>query len=149
MPLGTEVGLGPDDIVLDRDPATPIKKGQSPLPNFQPMSIVAKRLDGSRWHLAWHGIGPRPRPHCARWGLSSLPKKGQSLQFSAHFYRGQTDGWIQMPLGMEVGLGPDGIVLDGDRGPKKGIAPSPIVGSCLLWLNGCMYQDTTWYEGRP
>ena len=25
MPLGTEVGLVPDDIVLDGDPATPIK----------------------------------------------------------------------------------------------------------------------------
>jgi len=52
MPLITEVGL--DDIVLDGDPAlfSP-KRGRSPLPNFRPMSIVAKRLDGSRWHLAW------------------------------------------------------------------------------------------------
>ena len=29
------------------------KRGQSPLPNFRLMSIVAKQLDGSRWHLAW------------------------------------------------------------------------------------------------
>jgi len=29
------------------------KRGRSPLPNFRPMSVVAKRLDGSRWHLAW------------------------------------------------------------------------------------------------
>jgi len=27
MPLGTEVGLGPDDIVLDGDPAPPPLKG--------------------------------------------------------------------------------------------------------------------------
>jgi len=27
--------------------------GRSPLPNFRPMSIVAKWLDGSRWYLAW------------------------------------------------------------------------------------------------
>ena len=27
MPLGTEVGLGPGDIVLDGDPALPPKKG--------------------------------------------------------------------------------------------------------------------------
>jgi len=54
MPLGTEVGLGPDDIVLDGDPAPPSpKRGQSPLLNFRPVSIVAKLLDGSRWHLAW------------------------------------------------------------------------------------------------
>ena len=50
MPLGTEVGLGPDDIVLDGDPSPPsLKRGQSHLPNFRPMSIVAKLLDGSRW----------------------------------------------------------------------------------------------------
>ena len=37
MPLGTEVGLGPDDIVLDGDPAPPSpKRGQSPFPNFRP-----------------------------------------------------------------------------------------------------------------
>ena len=41
MPLGTEVGLGSDDIVLDGDPAHP-QKGTHP--NFRPMSIVAKRL---------------------------------------------------------------------------------------------------------
>jgi len=29
-------------------------------------------------------------------------------------YCGQTVGWIKMPLGMEVGLGPGHIVLDGD-----------------------------------
>ena len=49
MPLGMEVGLGPGDFVLDGDPALLPKKGGS---NFQPMSVEAKRLDGSRWHLA-------------------------------------------------------------------------------------------------
>ena len=39
MPLGTEVCLGPDDIVR-WGPASP--KGARP-PNFRPMSIVAKR----------------------------------------------------------------------------------------------------------
>ena len=53
MALGVEVGLGPRYIVLDGDPAPLPKGGQSPIPNFQPMSIVAKRLDGSRRHLAW------------------------------------------------------------------------------------------------
>ena len=52
MPLGMEVGLGPGDFVLDGDPAPLPKKGAEPVPNFRPMSIVAKRLDGSRWHLA-------------------------------------------------------------------------------------------------
>jgi len=47
------VGLSPGDFVFDEDPAPSPKRGWSPLPNFQSMSIVAKRLDGSRWHLAW------------------------------------------------------------------------------------------------
>jgi len=41
MPLGTEVGLGPGDIVLDGDP-DPSEWGTT-TPTFQPMSIVAKR----------------------------------------------------------------------------------------------------------
>ena len=53
MPLGKEVDLGPHDIVLDGDPAFPSQKGGGASPKFRPMSIVAKRLDGSRWHLAW------------------------------------------------------------------------------------------------
>ena len=34
-------------------------------------------------------------------------------------------GWIKMPLGMKVGLGPCHIVLDGDPAPppKKGAEP--------------------------
>jgi len=76
IPLGTEVGLSPDDIVLDGDPASPPQKGGwSPLPDFRPMSIVAKQLDGSKCHLAWIGGGPSSRPHCARWGPSCPQKK--------------------------------------------------------------------------
>jgi len=45
----------------------------------------------------------------------SLPKKeAEPPQFSAHLYCGQTAGWIKMALGMQVGLGPVHIVLDGD-----------------------------------
>jgi len=33
MPLGTQVGLGPGDIVLDGDPAPPTK-GHIPIPQF-------------------------------------------------------------------------------------------------------------------
>ena len=54
MPLRMEVNLGPGDLVLDGDPApgSPPQKG-SGAPNFRPIFIVAKRLDGSRWHLAY------------------------------------------------------------------------------------------------
>jgi len=44
MKLGKHVGLGPGHIVLDGHPAPLPKRGRSP--NFRPMSIVAKCLDG-------------------------------------------------------------------------------------------------------
>jgi len=61
-------------------------------------------------------------------------------QFSAHVYCGQTAGWITVALGMEVGLGPGHIVLDGDTAPlpQKGTEPPPIFGPCLLRPNGWM-----------
>jgi len=55
-----------------------------------------------------------------------------------------------MPLGMEVGLSPGDFVLDGDPAlTPKGAEPHPIFGPRLLWPNGCMDQDVTWYGGRP
>jgi len=42
-----------------------------------------------------------------------------------------------MPLGMEVGLGPGNIVLDGNpASPKKRGTAAPLFGPCLLWPNG-------------
>ena len=78
MALGMEIGLSPGEC-------PPPQKVEEPPPNFLPISIVAKRLDGSRWP-----------------------------PFSAHIYCDQTAAWIKMPLGTEVGLGPDHIALDGD-----------------------------------
>jgi len=43
MPLGTEVGLGPGDVVL-HGAQLPPKRGTAP--SFRPMSIVVKWLDG-------------------------------------------------------------------------------------------------------
>jgi len=40
-----EIGLGPGDCVR-RGPSYPRKNGIPTPPNFLPMSIVAKRLDG-------------------------------------------------------------------------------------------------------
>ena len=51
-PLGSEVHLGPDHIVLDGDPA-PLSKRRGRAPNFWPISVLAKRLDAPRCHLVW------------------------------------------------------------------------------------------------
>ena len=69
MPLGTEVNLGPGDVVLD-GVAAPPKRGAVP----QFASIVTKRLDGD---TTWYGSRPRPRPHCIRRRPTS-PRKGHS-----------------------------------------------------------------------
>jgi len=95
------------------------------------------------------GLGPR------RIQLDDDPvppqKRGQSSpppQFSAHVCCGQTAVWIKMPLDMEMqGFGPGHIVLDGDPAfPQlpKGVE-SPLFGPYLLWANGWMDQDATWY----
>jgi len=53
-----------------------------------------------------------------------------------------------MPLGMEVHVGSGDDVLDGVAAPpKRGTAP--VFGSCLLWPNGWMDEDATWYRSRP
>ena len=74
------------------------------------------------------------------------PKRGHSSpQFSAHVCCGQTAGWIKMPLGMEVGLGP-GHKLPGLKG-----AQSPLFGYvyCGQSARRMMGQYATWYESRP
>jgi len=48
MPLGKEVGLGLGHTVLDGTQLLP--KGEQ-LPNFRPISVLAKLLDGSSCHL--------------------------------------------------------------------------------------------------
>jgi len=66
-----------------------------------------------------------------------LPKKGATTQVSAHACCGQTAGWIKMPLGTEVGLGPHDIVLDGDPAPppRKEVQQPPL----LLFLPCSFY----------
>jgi len=54
-----------------------------------------------------------------------------------------------MTLGIEMGVGPGHIVLDGDPAPLPQKGHPPIFGPFLLWPNGWMHQDATWYGGRP
>ena len=115
MKLGTLVGLGPDDIVLDEDPAPlPKKGGGALLPNFRPMSIVAKWLDGSRRHLArrWALVqatlldgDPAPYPKSG----GAPPIFGPRLLWP--------NGCMDQDATTEVGLGLRDIVLYGDPVP--------------------------------
>jgi len=60
---------------------------------------------------------------------------------------GQTVGFMTIPLRMEVGLGQGHIVLYGNPGPPTKRHTS-ILGPFLLWPNGWMDKDATWYKGR-
>jgi len=125
-------------------PSSPIPKA----PNFRPMFIVAKRLDGSRQHLAWRWASVQAIL-CEMGTHLPSPKGGTVPKFSAHFYFGQTAGCIKMPLGIELGLGPRHIVLDGDPAPpQKGHIPNFRPMSIVdKRLDGSI--DATWYGGRP
>ena len=104
----------------------------------------------------WHGGGPRSRPHCARWGLSSLsPKKWQStpplLIFGPCLL--WPNGWIDQDGTWHRG-GPRSRPHCARWGPsspspKGGGSPSPIIGPCLLWPNGWIDQHSTWHGGGP
>jgi len=58
-------------------------------------------------------------------------------------------GWTTIPLGMVVGIGPGDFVFDWDAAPQKKAQPHPVFGPHLLWPNGWMDQDATWYVGKP
>jgi len=99
MPLGTEVGLGPGDTVLDGDPAPPTERGTAaPAPHFSahfalvrsPISATAELLFScSRCYHAAHDGRVRGRDSssftCARqsatdFGMFGLSVKTESLQ---------------------------------------------------------------------
>ena len=88
---------------------------------------------------------PFPPPQKGEW---SPPILGPCLLWP--------NGWMDesgtnLVLGAELGFSPGDFVLDGDPAPslKRGGTPSPIFGPFLLWPNGWMHQDATWYGCRP
>ena len=122
----------PRRLCVRWEPSSPPQEGGG-VPLFSSMSIVANRLDGSRWYYAWGWASVQATLCYMRTQLCS-PKRRQSPQLSAHFYCGQTSGWIKKPLATEVGIGPVDIVLDGDpcSCPRKKRAQPPTFGPCLL-----------------
>jgi len=145
MKLGMQVGLGPGHIVLGGDLAAPPPKGHSPPPIFGPYLLRPNGCMDEELLGIELGLGPGD---CVRWGSRSPTPKGGGgtpKKFSAHIYCSQTAGWMKLVLGTEVGLSPGDFVLDGD----PVLFPSPLFGPFLLWPNGCMHQNATWYGARP
>jgi len=91
MALGAEVGVGPGHIVLDGDPVPFPQKGAQ-YPNFRPMSIVAKQLDGLRCHSVWRKASTQVIR--VRGGPSSPQKK----KHSPHPIFGPCLLWLLSPI---------------------------------------------------
>ena len=114
--LGTKVGLGPGPTVLDEDPAPPPqKKGHSPQFSAHVFVCGDQTAGWIKVSLVTEvGLGPGeivlngdpvPPP-------SPCKKGGHSSPHTFWFmYCGQMAGWIKMPLGREVGLGPGVTML--------------------------------------
>ena len=75
--------------------------------------------------------------------MGTHPHKRHSPQFCD-----QTAGWIKVPLVRVIELGAGDIVSNEDPALPRVTQPL-IFGPYLLWPNGWMDQDITWYGGRP
>jgi len=134
MSLGMELGLGPDDFVLDGDPAPPPKGGGATSPIFGPFLLWPN--DWMHQDATWYGGRPRPTRHCVRYGPSYPQKK---MAHPRHPIFGpcllwpicQMAGWMKTPLGTEVNLGPGHIVLDWVPAPAKG-AEQPLFSADVI-----------------
>jgi len=112
---------------------------------------MAKRLDESRWNLAWK-YRPPPRPRCVTCGPSFPQRDTAAPHFSAHVYCGPF-GWMdQGATWYGVGLSLGHVELDWEPSPpKRGSEAPPIFGPRLLWPNGRPSQLllSTCFEDLP
>ena len=90
----------------------------------------------------WYKGMPWLRPLCVRWGPSypyKTPPEGHSpVPIFGPCLLWPKAGWIKMPLGTELGLGPDNIVLDGDPAPP----PPPKKGHIFIVAKGSPISAT-------
>ena len=108
MALGMEVGLRPSDCV---------RWGPSPLPkkDAEPLSPILDPFllrPNGYMHQDATCYGGRPQPWglYVRWGPSPIPKKCAEPPIFSPYLCGQMAGWIEMPLGTEIGLSPGDTV---------------------------------------
>jgi len=140
----------PGDFLLHRDPAVPLpKKGAEPS-QFSAHVYCGQTAGWIKMALGME-VGLDPGHFVVDGDQFPSPKKGAEPPFSAHFYCGQRLDALRCHLvwrlasaqarRLFVRSGPNPL-------PKKGRSPT-IFGPGLMWSNGCMYQDATWYGSRP
>jgi len=129
-------------------PSSPPKAVQT-LPNFRPMSIVAKWLVGSRCHLV-RRLGLDQGDIVLDGDPSPQKWRTAAPHFSAHVL--WPNSWMDQDAtwcGHRPRPRPHCVRWGLSSPPKK--AQSPNFGPSLLWPYAWIGQDATWYEGgrRP
>ena len=115
------------------------KRGQSK--EAEPPIFGPFLLSPNGWmhqDASWYGGGPRPRRLCVRWG-PRYPQNRVHTHSHPVFgpcFCGQTAGWMKMPLGTEVELGPGHIVLDGVPALRERGRAAPIFSAHVYCGHG-------------
>jgi len=89
MPLGTEVGLGPGNIVLDGDPAPPTRKGGAQHPHFLAHVCCGQTVGWTKMPLGTE-VGLSPGDIVLDGNPAAPPPKRGAAVFLAHVYCDQT-----------------------------------------------------------
>ena len=89
MPLGTEVGLGRRDFVLDGEPAPPLLKGHSP--QFSAYVRCGQTAGWTKIPLGMQ-VGLGPGDFVFDGHPATQEKRHTPAQFLAHVYCGQMAG---------------------------------------------------------
>ena len=93
-------------------------------------------LNCCKQHDFWTTVCKTVRPMLSVRRLSVCPVLSVTL-----VYCGQTVGWIKMKLGVQVGLGPGHIMLDGDptshspKGHSPPFSTHICCGQMVAWIN--------------
>ena len=117
-----EVGLGPGDVVLDGEPASPEKKARPhPIFGLCPLWPNGWMDQDTTWYEV--NLGP---DDVVLDEVAASTKRGTAPVFGPCLL--WPNGWLmKTPLGTELDLGPGHFVLDGDAAPhcQRGTATLP------------------------
>ena len=157
---GVVVGFGPCHIVLDRHPASfrPQERGHSPpifglcllwsngwMDQDSRCHLVHESIDSCReLHKAVHSIS---RPIRVYSDLSRVRGSASPVLTATGLVNGRWQFSAQCNVAWAQPRPRRHCV--GDPAPQKRTQQPPVFGPCLLWPNGWMDQDSSWYGGRP
>jgi len=151
MPLCTEVGLGLGDIVLDGTQLPLPKEVAEPPPQFSAHVYCFQTAEWIKMAIDME-VGLSPRHIVLDGDLAPLPKKGdRAHNFRPIFNETKLLDASRCHLVWRLPSAQATLCSMGPSYPQnKGHTHHhPIFGPRLLWTNGWMDEDATWYGSRP